>query len=95
VYEIPNSLLSIKFRFETNTVTLGWQFQKIFVVSLPARTDRRDALTLAASVTNLEFEWIDGVDNVIDKALPPGGRTAYINSGTKGCWRSHMNALQR
>ncbi|OTA62748.1 glycosyltransferase family 25 protein [Hypoxylon sp. EC38] len=72
--------------------TLG--FSKIFVINLPYRTDRRDAMALAGAVSNLTFTWIDGVsgDQVPDSvvSLGQGGRSA----GAKGSWRSHMNALQ-
>ncbi|KAI1417354.1 glycosyltransferase family 25 protein [Hypoxylon sp. FL1857] len=72
--------------------TLG--FSKIFVINLPSRSDRRDAMALAGAVSNLTFTWIDGVsgDQVPDRVVPlgQGGRS----SGAKGSWRSHMNALQ-
>ncbi|OTA93173.1 glycosyltransferase family 25 protein, partial [Hypoxylon sp. CO27-5] len=69
-------------------------FSKIFVINLPYRTDRRDAMALAGAVSNLTFTWIDGLsgDQVPDSvvSLGQGGRSA----GAKGSWRSHMNALQ-
>ncbi|KAI0837900.1 glycosyltransferase family 25 protein [Hypoxylon sp. FL0890] len=72
--------------------TLG--FSKIFVINLPSRTDRRDAMALAGAVSNLTFTWIDGVagNQVSDLVMPlgQGGRS----SGAKGSWRSHMNALR-
>lgn len=54
-------------------------------------------MVLAAAVSNIDVEFIDGVDGVSvpDKALPPGlGRYAMSNA-TIGSWRAHMNAIQR
>ncbi|KAI1098638.1 glycosyltransferase family 25 protein [Jackrogersella minutella] len=69
--------------------TLG--FQKIYVINLPSRSDRRDAMALAGAFSNLTFTWIDGVpgDQVADSIAPGSG-----SPGAKGSWRSHMNALQ-
>lgn len=71
------------------------QFQNILVINLPSRTDRRDAMSLSAVVSNLQLNWIDGVsgDDVLEKALPPGDHK-FISPGSKGSWRAHMNALQ-
>ncbi|KAI6089125.1 glycosyltransferase family 25 protein [Hypoxylon rubiginosum] len=72
--------------------TLG--FSKIFVINLPSRTDRRDAMVLAGAVSNLSFSWIDGVtgDQVPDDIFPESDRGH--SAGARGSWRSHMNALQ-
>lgn len=65
---------------------------------MPARTDRRDAITLSAAVSNLALTFIDGVagDSIPEAALPPdgSGESVKLSSGIKGSWRSHMNALQ-
>lgn len=37
------------------------QFQKIYVLSLPDRRDKRDAVALSAYLTGLEIEFVDGV----------------------------------
>ncbi|TVY47724.1 hypothetical protein LOCC1_G002397 [Lachnellula occidentalis] len=73
--------------------TLG--FEKIFVISLPSRTDRRDGLALAAAVSNIKIDFIDGVkgDEVPDKAIPKFKNR--VKDGEIGCWRAHMNAIQR
>lgn len=64
---------------------------------MPSRTDRRDAISLAAAVTDLNVEFIEGVggDSIPEAAFPPGGSTESIklSKGIKGSWRSHMNAL--
>ncbi|KAK4541577.1 hypothetical protein LTR36_007874 [Oleoguttula mirabilis] len=70
------------------------QFQKIFVISLPLRTDHRDAVSLAAALTGLQFEFVDGVTEVSQRALPPGGEQLGLNSGALGNWRAHMNVAQ-
>ncbi|KAI1472464.1 glycosyltransferase family 25 protein [Daldinia caldariorum] len=74
--------------------TLG--FSKIVVINLPSRKDRRDAMSLAGSVSNLTFTWIDGVagDQVSNRDVPPIRRGEHAASGAKGSWRSHMDALR-
>ncbi|CAD0105778.1 unnamed protein product [Aureobasidium uvarum] len=69
--------------------TLG----KIFLVSLPERTDRRDSFTLQARLSNMSFEVIDGVDGatVPEKALP---YTMVMSPPEIGCWRAHLNIMQ-
>lgn len=72
--------------------TLG--FQNIFVVSLPARSDKRDSFTMQASLSNLSFTIVDGVDGraVPSQALP---YTFDQSHGAIGCWRAHLNILQQ
>ncbi|KAI8945249.1 hypothetical protein F4801DRAFT_568979 [Xylaria longipes] len=74
--------------------TLG--FEKIFVVSLPSRTDRRDGMSLAAALSNIEFEFIDGVDGstIPDNALPQTPAHDRPSDPTVGAWRGHLNAIQ-
>ncbi|ORY11687.1 hypothetical protein BCR34DRAFT_483732 [Clohesyomyces aquaticus] len=74
--------------------TLG--FGEIFVINMPHRTDRRDAMTLAGGVTNLTFTFRDGVKGVdiSDNAWPKYGGDHLNNTGEKGCWRSHMNLMR-
>lgn len=75
------------------------QFQKLLVINMPERTDRRDAVSLAAAVSNMKVEFLMGVrgESVPEDALPPGGSTKSIQlpKRIKGSWRSHMNALQQ
>ncbi|KAK4152176.1 hypothetical protein C8A00DRAFT_44724 [Chaetomidium leptoderma] len=77
--------------------TLG--FQHIFAINLPSRTDRRDAMTLAAALTELGITWVDGVagKDVLDKVLPGGSSSRHggFTAGNKGSWRAHMDVLQR
>ena len=72
------------------------KFEKVFVVSLPTRTDRRDAIVLAATLSNFEIEFVDGVrgETVPDKVIPPGLGRGRFNDGEIGCWRAHANVLQ-
>lgn len=54
-------------------------------------------MTLAAALTNdggLKFDYVDGVTEVDDHALPPGGNNTNLDKGLKNCWRAHMNVLQ-
>jgi hypothetical protein len=72
------------------------QFQQIYAINLPARTDRRDGLSLVSSLAGIQLDWVDGVDgrDVPDKALPyPASRQAVSNANI-GSWRAHMNALK-
>ncbi|KAI1778895.1 glycosyltransferase family 25 protein [Hypoxylon cercidicola] len=87
-----NGLLSGATRENVFNKTLG--FFNIFVINLPPRTDRRDAMVLSGAVSNLSFSWIDGVtgDQVPDHSIPEGDRGH--SAGARGSWRSHMNALQ-
>ncbi len=73
------------------------QFQEIFVINLLSRTDRRDSMALAASLTGLHFNFSDGVDgqDVKDRTLPLDSAEKIISSGNKGSWRAHMNVLRR
>ncbi|KAK4140582.1 uncharacterized protein C8A04DRAFT_39802 [Dichotomopilus funicola] len=77
--------------------TLG--FQHIFAINLPERTDRRDAMVLAAALSELDVTLMDGVmgRDVPDKVLPgdPESREGRFNKGNKGSWRAHMDVLQR
>ena len=51
--------------------TLG--FQEVYVISLPDRSDRRDAFANQAAVSNISYQVVDGVDgeHVHEKARPP------------------------
>ncbi|KAI1124004.1 hypothetical protein F5Y10DRAFT_250650 [Nemania abortiva] len=74
--------------------TLG--FEKIFVISLPSRTDRRDGITLAAALSGIELEFIDGVDGaaIPEKALPHTSKQDLLSGPGLGAWRGHLNAIQ-
>jgi hypothetical protein len=76
------------------TYILGLKFQKIFVIGLPARTDHRDSMSLAAALTGLSIEYVDGVTSVDNKTLPPGGVERGLNEGSIFGWRAHMNVLR-
>jgi hypothetical protein len=75
------------------------QFQKPLVIIMPERTDRRDAVSLAAAVSNMNVEFEMGVrgESILEDALPPGGQAERLKlgKGIEGSWRSHMNALQQ
>jgi hypothetical protein len=62
---------------------------------MPDRTDKRDAFSLAASLTGIRFEWRDGVDGskTNEKAVPDSWDRDKDNR-TYGCWRAHMNIAQ-
>ena len=75
--------------------TLG--FQKVFVVSMPNRPDKRDAISMAMAVTNIDFEFIDGVnfDDLSPKSVPYDWDWEKFGATTAGCKRAHLNALAR
>lgn len=75
--------------------TLG--FGKVFVVGLPERTDRRDAIALTSSLTGFDVEWVDGVHGpeIPDKAVPFGVDRGVLMETNLGSWRGHMNAIRR
>ncbi|KAF2018938.1 glycosyltransferase family 25 protein [Aaosphaeria arxii CBS 175.79] len=75
--------------------TLG--FQKLLVLNLPFRSDRRDAITLAAATSNMKLEFVDGVtgESIRESAYPPPKENIKLPAGIRGSWRTHMNALQR
>lgn len=76
-------------------LTFIFQFQKIFVINLASRTDRRDAISLAARLTGLQIEFVEAATQVDAKAWPPGAKEVNLNPGGAGCWRSHLNVIER
>lgn len=74
--------------------TLG--FQKIFVINLPERTDKRDALSLVSVLTDIKLTWTSAIrgSNVPDKALPLGVDRQGWRDGGIGSWRSQMNVIR-
>ncbi|KAH9823743.1 glycosyltransferase family 25 protein [Teratosphaeria destructans] len=77
---------------DTLNSTLG--FQKIIVINLAKRTDRRDRMAMGAAMTGLKYEFLDAAPEVNMHALPPGGENPELNMRDAhfGNWRSHMNA---
>ncbi|KAI1192125.1 glycosyltransferase family 25 protein [Nemania serpens] len=75
--------------------TLG--FSKIFVVGLPERTDKRDALALTSALTGFHIEFMAGVkgESIPDKAVPMGVDRHKLMETNLGSWRGHMNAIRR
>ncbi|KAI0005204.1 glycosyltransferase family 25 protein [Xylariaceae sp. FL0662B] len=75
--------------------TLG--FEKIFVVGLPERSDKRDAISLTSALTGFHVEWVDGVrgETIPDKAVPFGTDRKKLWETNLGSWRGHMNAVRR
>ncbi|RYP74246.1 hypothetical protein DL769_004067 [Monosporascus sp. CRB-8-3] len=56
----------------------------------------RDGMVLGAALSNLEIEFIDGVNgkDVPDKALPLGLEQKRLPDAVVGSWRAHLNAIQ-
>ncbi|KAJ5100192.1 CAZyme family GT25 [Penicillium angulare] len=75
--------------------TLG--FEHVYAIGLPERTDKRDFLSLAAAISDIKLEWLDGVkaDAISQKAMPNGYDQESTISTFMASWRAHMNALLR
>lgn len=88
--ETPDEVFNKAIRNET----LG--FSKIFVVNLPERTDKRDALSLVGALTNIKLTWTSAIrgTSVPDKALPLGVDRAGWRDGGIGSWRSQINIIR-
>ncbi|PYH88277.1 LPS glycosyltransferase [Aspergillus ellipticus CBS 707.79] len=70
--------------------TLG--FEHVYAIGLKERTDKRDFMTIAASMAGFQVDWMDGVrpDEFSEKSLPNENE---LKASEIGCWRAHMNAL--
>jgi hypothetical protein len=87
--------LNARDKRKINNATLG--FAHIYALGLPARTDRRDGLDLAATLTNLTLTWRDGVNGTTmhEKAKPPPHNDgSKILDAAIGSWRGHMNMMR-
>lgn len=98
--DVFNQTLGVSYHiplFIYHELTSIKQFEKIFAINLPERSDRRDSLSLAAAVSNISLEFIDGVhgDSIPDRILPPSPHTVdrKKETGAIGCWASHIKTL--
>lgn len=59
-------------RIEQLLITDLLQFSRIFVLSFPERTDKRDGIVMGASLSGFNFDWIEGVkgSEISEKAVP-------------------------
>lgn len=48
-------------------------------------------MSLAAALTDLQLDFVDGVTEVDEKSLPPGGKETNLPAGGLGAWRAQMN----
>lgn len=62
------------------------QFEKVFVLNLPERPDKLDAMRLTAALTGFEFDVIDGIkgEMLSPKALPGVGQSLSSTSASMG-----------
>ncbi|CAK1357441.1 hypothetical protein CB0940_07823 [Cercospora beticola] len=73
--------------------TLG--FEKLYSIIMPSRTDLRDSLQLAAALTDLKIDIVDGKTAPQDpKAFPPHADDFGTNNSAIGAWRAHMDVLR-
>ncbi|KAI3341191.1 hypothetical protein F4824DRAFT_496808 [Ustulina deusta] len=85
--DMPNSTLS---------------FEKIFVINLPSRRDRRDAMVIAGAVSNFNFTFLEGLTGDRVSSAPKGADQDRVgikpshsaSAGARGSWGSHVSALQ-
>ncbi|KAI0144529.1 hypothetical protein GGR57DRAFT_481772 [Xylariaceae sp. FL1272] len=79
---------------DIRNATLG--FEKIFVINMPSRADRRDSTILAAALSDMDIEFVDGVNGgtIPDKALAKTFDYQRLDDPTLGAWRGHINAIQ-
>ncbi|KIN05436.1 glycosyltransferase family 25 protein [Oidiodendron maius Zn] len=75
-----------------SNATLG--YEKLYVLGLKQRFDRRDAITLAASLTGFDVEFWESIrgEDIVEKFLPPGMDT--LLPGRIGSWRGHMDIIR-
>lgn len=52
-------------------------------------------MALAAAFSGLQIEFVDGVTEVDERTLPPGGNEVKMDQGGLGAWRAHLNAIRR
>ena len=52
-------------------------------------------MSLAAAFTGLQIDYIDGVTDVDERTLPPGGKDLNLNVGSLRAWRAHLNVIRR
>jgi len=71
-------------------------FEKVLMVSLPARSDKQDSFAVQARITNFSYTQIDGVygKDIDEKALPQGMSTKHPGVNQIGCWRAHLDAMR-
>lgn len=58
--------------------------------------DRRDGITLQASLSDIKINFVDGVfgEDIPDKAIPTSPNHDRLPDPVLGTWRAHMNAIQ-
>ncbi|KAJ5684311.1 uncharacterized protein N7477_000656 [Penicillium maclennaniae] len=64
-------------------------FEHIYAIGMKGRTDKRDFLDVAASVTGFRVDWLEGVrpDELKQKAMPNGFTISATKPGIAACWR--------
>ena len=72
------------------------QFEKVLVLNMPERSDKRDAMTLVSSLSGFNVEYINGIrgETVLDKALPVGQEGRKMTDSRIGSWRAHIDAIR-
>ncbi|KIW86580.1 uncharacterized protein Z519_12811 [Cladophialophora bantiana CBS 173.52] len=78
--------------YQIQNKTLG--FQKIYMISLPERTDKQDTFAMQAAFSEISYTFVEGVHGgrIPTKALP---HTMSQKANVIGCWRAHNNVYQK
>ncbi|RYP80210.1 hypothetical protein DL769_002568 [Monosporascus sp. CRB-8-3] len=72
-------------------------FPKVFIVGLPERSNKRDAIALTSALTGFHVEWVDGVngERISNEAAPFGVYMERLWNTNLGSWRGHMTTVRR
>ncbi|OMJ23478.1 Procollagen galactosyltransferase 1-A [Smittium culicis] len=81
--------------FERNLLNSTMGYQKIQLISLKTRYDRRSIMKILADCLNIKVDVLDASNPYVDKhAIKVANTTSLANNtgmsmGTLGCWKSH------
>ncbi|GAP92439.1 putative glycosyltransferase family 25 protein [Rosellinia necatrix] len=100
---IPQAQLSRTLGDDEDVLNSTLGVADIFVINLPSRPDRRQAMAAAANVSGLTLTFLDGLRG---GNVPPArkgkstgdgegpGSTVPASAGARGSWLAHRNALR-
>ncbi|MCO5613693.1 hypothetical protein L7F22_067971 [Adiantum nelumboides] len=96
--EIPLNYFSQKpVKLARLSVNNTLDFQKVFVINLPDRFDRRDQIAIMAAVSEIEVEYVDGVrikeENLRSNRFP--SQEPKMTATKLGCFRAHANLWRK
>ncbi|PWN31377.1 uncharacterized protein FA14DRAFT_95098 [Meira miltonrushii] len=107
-YASPSSIVTLPMEYEDDQLykpvkmnsTLG--FERVFILNLDMRTDRRDLMSLMGLISDIDFEYISAFNkNNTDEvrmpnvALHPQFEQDSLTQGQFACYRSNLNIMRR